>query len=234
MKRTYESGSQKRKEKKRKDDEAARSSKNLNAWLTASTSQTKDQDLCETVNQPTQSESELKKPCQVEDEIKITGRELETCHNESHEELHSTENSTKLINEQGQIEVRVTHELEDALNVSLCDVLPKTVNESELKRKLVRDGPYQPEGPFPRDRQGRCFSSHYYSFTTNAGIKLKRNWLCYSKSNDCVYCLPCWLFPQDVLVTGINLSNLFSKNGVRDWKHISERIASHEGPKVHS
>uniref|UniRef100_A0A6P7G6V7 Uncharacterized protein LOC114334415 n=1 Tax=Diabrotica virgifera virgifera TaxID=50390 RepID=A0A6P7G6V7_DIAVI len=170
----------------------------------------------------------LKKPCQVEDEIKITGRELETCPNESHEELHSTENSTKLINEQGQIEVRVTHELEDALNVSLCDVFPKTVNESELKRKLVRDGPYQPEGPFPRDRQGRCFSSHYYSFTTKAGIKLKRNWLCYSKSDDCVYFLPCWLFPQDILVTGINLSNLFSKNDVRDWRHISESIASHQ------
>lgn len=96
-------------------------------------------------------------------------------------------------------------------------------------------GPLQPNGPFPKDQQGRSFSSTYYYINNKAGLKLKRNWLGYSKNSNCVYCLPCWLFSSDIpkAQDQCNVS-LFSTTGVRDWKHLSERVASHEASRNHA
>lgn len=103
-----------------------------------------------------------------------------------------------------------------------------------MKRRIIASGPNQPDGPFPKDeKQGRSFSNSYYSFTTKAGLKLYRHWLCYSEKLDCVYCQPCWLFPQQQDTHG-NPTIKFRTSGIRDWKHISERILSHEGSIIHA
>ena len=117
------------------------------------------------------------------------------------------------------------------------DVFPNIVKDPEMKCRLIAAGPHQPDGPFPRDetQQGRSFSNSYYRLTTKAGLKLNRNWLCYSMKLDCIYCLPCWLFPQQQEGHAhVAQSQRFSTSGVRDWKHISERIISHEGSRAHA
>ena len=81
--------------------------------------------------------------------------------------------------------------------VSLNDSdFPTTITNPEIKRAIIAAGPTQPEGPFPKDppQTGRSFSNSYYSFITQFGVTLRRFWLCYSRSNDRVYCQPCWLF----------------------------------------
>lgn len=58
------------------------------------------------------------------------------------------------------------------------------------------------------------------------GETYKRRWLVYSQSTDKIYCFCCKLFCQ------IHNSNL-SKEGFNDWKHLSERLKSHETSPDH-
>lgn len=63
---------------------------------------------------------------------------------------------------------------------------------------------------------------------TKSGLRIVRNWLSYSEKKDIVYCLPCWIFPRKG-----SSENPWGTCGVRDWKHLSERIKSHETSDCH-
>ncbi|GFS88866.1 putative endonuclease-reverse transcriptase [Trichonephila clavipes] len=52
--------------------------------------------------------------------------------------------------------------------------------DADLREQILKLGPYQPEGNFQKDANGRSFSSSYYSFISKARQKIKRKWLCYS------------------------------------------------------
>lgn len=110
---------------------------------------------------------------------------------------------------------------------------PNVINDLQTRKRIIASGPCQPCGPFPKDvkQSGRSFSNNFFSFITKSGIKLNRSWLCYSQKLDCVYCQPCWLFPQQVEFV---FSNPWRDSGVRDWKHITERIRSHEQSQHHT
>ncbi|XP_025194215.1 uncharacterized protein LOC112593851 [Melanaphis sacchari] len=55
---------------------------------------------------------------------------------------------------------------------------------------------------------------------------VERAWLCYSLKLDAVYCEPCWLFS--------NISqDQWHNHGIRDWKHLSQKISQHENSKSH-
>lgn len=107
---------------------------------------------------------------------------------------------------------------------------PCLVTDPAIKRRLISSGPTQPHGPFPKDEQKkrRSFSENYYSVITKLGLLIVRNWLYYSIEKDFVYCLPCWIFPAK----GTS-GNPWGSCGVRDWKHLSERIKSHETSESH-
>jgi len=52
---------------------------------------------------------------------------------------------------------------------------------SEKKMHIVRNGPCQPNGPFPTNvASKRCFSEHYYAQESKCRITIKHEWLCYS------------------------------------------------------
>ncbi|KAJ8880358.1 hypothetical protein PR048_016827 [Dryococelus australis] len=89
-----------------------------------------------------------------------------------------------------------------------------------MKCRLTAASPHIPDGPFPRDEiQDRSFSNIYYHLTTNTGLKLNIHWLCYSMKLDCVYCLPCRLFPQQQKAhTDSTQTQRISTSGVRGWK----------------
>jgi hypothetical protein len=104
-----------------------------------------------------------------------------------------------------------------------------TVTDTDITRKIVMHGPCQPDISFPPNEKGRRFSADYYSTTTKTGMKIKRQWLCYSVLNNTVYCESCWLFANR------NSRNFRSEwvDGVNDWKHLSEKIKIHQQSDVH-
>ncbi|GFY35644.1 hypothetical protein TNCV_2619351 [Trichonephila clavipes] len=60
--------------------------------------------------------------------------------------------------------------------------------DADLRERILKLGPYQPEGTFQKDAKGRSFSSSYYSFISKAGKKIERKWLCYSTRIHVAYC----------------------------------------------
>ncbi|XP_051168609.1 zinc finger MYM-type protein 1-like [Leptopilina boulardi] len=114
------------------------------------------------------------------------------------------------------------------------NIFPDVITDKKIKLAIILSGPNQPPGPFPRDenQENRSFSNGYYFTIAKSGLKLNRNWLCYSSELDCVYCQPCWLFPQEAVAVS-SAHNVWIR-GVRDWRHLSERIKSHETSQNHT
>lgn len=57
---------------------------------------------------------------------------------------------------------------------------------------------------------------------------MKRSWLSYSPSTDCIFCIVCKLFG---LPKGKNYQ--FSKLGTNNWRHISYKIKAHGAAPEH-
>lgn len=101
----------------------------------------------------------------------------------------------------------------------------KKLNDTE-KRLIVDKGPLKPPGPFPKDphQDNRSFSATYYVSTSTYG-PVDRFWICYSKILDAAYCQPCWLFATQ--------TNVWC-TGIRDWRHLSDRLKQHGSSKAHT
>ena len=85
------------------------------------------------------------------------------------------------------------------------DVFPTIVLNSEIKKAIIAAGSKQPEGLFPKDslHSGGSFSTNYYHFVTQSGLKVQRYWLCYSSSIYRVYSQPSWLFSHEMSLQGL-------------------------------
>ena len=70
----------------------------------------------------------------------------------------------------------------------------------------------------------RAFSKSIFHRKLHNGEIVEREWLSYSPSTGCIYCLICRLFSKE--------RNQFSLFGFNDWKH-PERIVDHEESKAH-
>ncbi len=102
---------------------------------------------------------------------------------------------------------------------------------AKMKGYIIVAGSCRPPGPFPRDKnqENRCFSDKYCTTITKAGVKLPREWLCYSPTLDCAYCEPCWLFAD----RNVPFYNEAWVKGVWDWQHLSHKIDLHAQSQIH-
>ena len=109
----------------------------------------------------------------------------------------------------------------DRSDASKNDDFSTIIVNSEIKKAIIAAGPKQPEGPFPKDplQSGRLFSTNYYHYRTQSGLKLQRYWLCYSSNMDRVYCQPCWLFSHKNVSPGTSyaLQKSWGTGGLNDW-----------------
>ncbi|KAF5281919.1 hypothetical protein FQR65_LT14445 [Abscondita terminalis] len=95
---------------------------------------------------------------------------------------------------------------------------------TEMKKFILKYEPCKPKEPFPKNLKNRSFSEVYYSTFSKSGIKINRQWLCYSATLDVVYCEPCWLFSTT--------KNNWTK-GINDWQNLSNKIKDHENGYRH-
>lgn len=119
--------------------------------------------------------------------------------------------------------------------VDLRDVgnWPDIIN-SKVRVDIVKLGPYRKKCvKYPMsivDKTERQFSNTYYSRKLPNGEYINRQWLIYSTLKDRVYCFSCKLFPSHE--ENIRISSL-ATIGINDWKHLSERLKSHEISGTH-
>lgn len=76
---------------------------------------------------------------------------------------------------------------------------------------------------FPKNAKNRSISVTYYTTVNKAGLKMERQWLCYSPQLDAVYCEPCWLFSR----TAERL------RWISNWQNLSTKIKQHEASSAH-
>ena len=87
----------------------------------------------------------------------------------------------------------------------------------------------------PQSQDMHMFFSYHPQQTPNIAIPkvfnskdgTNRKWLTYSEKNQSLYCSVCLAFAP--LVT----DGPFIKRGMKDWKHIHQRIMEHEKSKTH-
>ena len=172
---------------------------------------------------------EMKKKLQKMDKFLVTS-DISTVIPETEKVVLSDESraSSTISNEKSIVVAKhtsiSTHTELFKISNDLGNWINKKLNDNE-KRLIFDMGPLKPPGPFPKDphQDNRSFSESYYVFQTKYG-PVNRFWLCYSTLLDATYCQPCWLF---------SIQRNTWCTGLRDWKHLSERIKEHGFSKNH-
>ena len=154
--------------------------------------------------------------------------------------IRETESTPQLVdfnsfnNSTNEENSNATKDRSDASNnIEFSTIIVNT----EIKKTSIAAGPKQPEGPFPKDslQSGRLFSTNYYHYVTQSGLKLRRYWLCYSSSMDRVYCEPCWIFSHENVSPGTSYAfqNPWGTTSLNDWRHLLQQIRNHESSTHH-
>ncbi|KAI8529141.1 hypothetical protein RHMOL_Rhmol12G0203300 [Rhododendron molle] len=101
--------------------------------------------------------------------------------------------------------------------------------DQNLRDLLVERGPMRKACGvnFPKNGNGRHFSSVHYIRHLANGEKLDRKWLIYSEVLDRLFCFCCKLFKQEGNKTQL------ANEGFKDWRNIGERLKGHESSNKH-
>ena len=104
---------------------------------------------------------------------------------------------------------------------------PELLTDRERCRcSLVRRGPVQvKDQEFPQNDKGRRFTKANYYIAMKNGESVNRSWLVYSESADRVFCFCCRLFGKQ--------KQQLSEGGFNDWKNLAFHLINHERSEEH-
>lgn len=104
---------------------------------------------------------------------------------------------------------------------------PKQLSDG-VRCSTVQRGPLQlKDRIFPRNEDGRRFTSSNYYIQRKNGEQISRSWLVYSEKKDCVICSCCRPFGNRVR------SIQLTEDGFNDWKNLSAHLRTHEKSSEH-
>ena len=108
----------------------------------------------------------------------------------------------------------------------------------EEKEKLFKSEPCQPPESILSERKKKIGERNRYCLQAVFfhEDQKRRKWLSYSRSKDCLFCLPCLLFSDECLRDENmrhNQGNAFTKAGYSNWKEQYSNIAKHEKSETH-
>ena len=175
-----------------------------------------DKDLPNECEQPIQLE-EL-----VENEIEVNEEIVDLDENENIDEpyLEENENIDEPCHENERPETRFDLNIYDP---QVWDNLDAKMRDLLVKKDPIRETNLK----FPMDEHNRHFSSNYYLRMLPNGETKDRKWLVYSKELDKVFCFCCKLFKT------MNSRSQLTSEGIRDWKHLGEKLKQHESSIEH-
>lgn len=97
---------------------------------------------------------------------------------------------------------------------------------SDQRIDIVRRGPVQIEDfNFPQSQTRRRFTNDRYFIRMKNGEKIRRSWLVYSKSSDSVFCFCCTLFGKR--------NHSLTDGGFRMWERLTLTLQDHEKSNAH-
>ncbi|GLV61277.1 hypothetical protein CBL_21099, partial [Carabus blaptoides fortunei] len=202
-KRKQESGAQKRKKEKQREEELAKNTK-----------------ISKFFSPPVRTITELDKTTlsHNEDDGKCLPSTSSSGHESEFKEKIACSSTSR---------PRIETEAE-RLNETVTDMgyYKDKILTDEIKRHIILSTPCKPKGPFKKDplQNNRHFSESYYYCAYKYG-NINRLWLCYSLILDATYCEPCWLFSDS--------KHEQWRTGVRDWQGLSKKIKIHSNSQKH-
>lgn len=104
----------------------------------------------------------------------------------------------------------------------------------EVRCALVENGPEQGidcDFQMSASSDGRHFSKDWFYKQLPNGEAVTRKWLIYSSVKGACFCFPCILFANERNSQTSRLAS--AKQGVSDWKHLSDIIPQHESNAIH-
>ncbi|KAL4126047.1 hypothetical protein QTP88_010279 [Uroleucon formosanum] len=163
-------------------------------------------------------------------------------------EQNIVESEIQLVNADVNLVKNINKELESFVQTNekgpICDVNTTSYDWSDPgnwpqlltntdKYEIVKLGPvrvenyYFPITIYENGQKRRFTANNYYCKLSNSDL-IDRKWVVYSKVKDSVYCFPCKIFQQNKQNESY-LCNI----GLKDWKHLSKKLKSHETSKIH-
>jgi len=219
--RSYPSGSSKKQKKNLREKKLNKLRGSLNKFVTSSLNST----------QSLQNSSEYSQ-ISINDNLPALEVDISEKINEN-DEFDSPSSSIEIDNEVEINKLQAENKISDndfiintVNNFDMTDIgcWPEITN-NDFRKELIKLGPVQVKSyNFPQSEikgELRRFNPTLYDKRLDNGDVIKRNWLVYSKCKDRTFCFCCKLFDSN------STSNL-SKDGINDWRHIGERLKSHE------
>lgn len=232
--RKFESGAEKQRKRKLRDDFQESQKGALEKFLCTSSSQSTDQTSNAELIRTTTGEIKEKETTEREilsaDDYQCTS----TDKSEPVAVFSSTETATFELEEKSLVpsESKLAEPLALAIDSNDPGKWPDIITAS-MTEILVQKGP--PKIPsaltFPRNDDGRHFSIDFCYYKLSNGEINSRTWLIYSKSKDVAYCFCCRIF--NVKSTSHMTSKLCKPEGFNSWRRCSDALRKHERSEDH-
>ncbi|XP_063754676.1 uncharacterized protein LOC134874557 [Eleginops maclovinus] len=220
MKRQQESGAEKRKKRKQRDDARASLAGSMLKYVQAG-ARGQEEDTDE--EEPSTSSPNQPQPA---------SRSVHPATVLSPDQPPSTTTDTQQITTTSESPVTESPSEGDKVETGLPSptdpaLWPLRILDAD-RVEIVRRGPFRVPSDFnfPKGLDGRAFHSSLHFKTLSNGEKVKRSWLVYSKQNNAAFCFACKLFSLKAIK--------LTAEGNGDWSNINNNLISHECSSDHA